>query len=275
MPTKEYIVVVSDCHIGSTVGLWPEIAYSWEDGGEYAPNDLQKWLYRCWLNMLAEVKDLPTKPTLILNGDLVQGQNLRDGQLCTQVVEQQQEVAIDLLDPLCKDCNDIYVIRGTPFHDGKTGQHSRMIAKDFGAITNPETGQQTWWQLFLDLGGHTIEFSHHIPGSSIPQYQATALLRDTMNMIGELNRYYGDTIGLKTVIRSHRHKFVKVGIAPGIQGAICPCWQYKTEYGYKRGITMLPDIGWLLLEWDGEDLAIKERIYIPPKPQITRGKNGG
>ena len=74
----ERILVFSDTHVGSTVGLWPG-AHRVEGGGEYLANKYQLWLRDCWTEMLDEVKAFDKPPMVVMNGDPIQGVNYRDG----------------------------------------------------------------------------------------------------------------------------------------------------------------------------------------------------
>jgi len=51
---KTTLVVFSDLHVGSSVGLWPG-KHAIEGGGVYEANVYQKWLYDCWKEMVAQI----------------------------------------------------------------------------------------------------------------------------------------------------------------------------------------------------------------------------
>jgi len=68
-------VVISDLHVGSTVGLWPE-KYVSVEGVPIGQNAIQKWFWSHWLD--ATRKWIPgvvgNDPyVLIVNGDVVDG----------------------------------------------------------------------------------------------------------------------------------------------------------------------------------------------------------
>jgi hypothetical protein len=57
--TNRLILVLSDLHVGSTVGLWPADFLS-NEGNPIGQNHFQKWLWKCWQDMnqwVAKVTD--------------------------------------------------------------------------------------------------------------------------------------------------------------------------------------------------------------------------
>lgn len=69
------LVVLSDLHCGSTVGLLPP-GFTAQDGNEIRQNRYQEWLWECWTDATGDyfrrhVGDEPF--VLLLNGDLIEG----------------------------------------------------------------------------------------------------------------------------------------------------------------------------------------------------------
>ena len=141
-PTRR-ILVVSDLHVGSTVGLWPG-RHRIEGGGTYEANKFQRWLYRCWRDLIDSVDD---SPILVINGDIIQGLNHRDGQLISSNISDQTAAAQTLLQPLVAKCSRLLVIRGTEWHEGKASEDVELLAKSLGAEADPDAGQYTRWEL--------------------------------------------------------------------------------------------------------------------------------
>jgi hypothetical protein len=76
------------------------------------------------------------------------------------------------------------------------------------------------------------------------------------------------------LIRSHVHFFLGLEHSSK-QGVITPCWQLQTKFMRKNSVSrMLPDIGGLLLEVDGQAKergeapcrVLKELYRLPPVP---------
>lgn len=255
------IAVLSDLHCGSVVGLWPG-KHAIEGGGTYEAAKCQQWLYQCWKHAVREIRKCQV---VVLNGDCIQGVNSRDGQLIGATTQTQVDAALDLLGPAIEKAERTYCIRGTEWHDGKAAESMEQLAQRLGAVPDPETGQSSRWELFLDVGGPVIHAAHHVGVSSVPWYEATVPLRDTLLELSELWRFYGrEAPNVRMVVRSHRHRLIHVQAPPDLQVVVTPGWQLKTAFAHKRSTSMLPQIGWVLVEWDGKDLVVKPRVYSLP-----------
>ena len=76
--TKKFVLLLSDTHIGSTVGLWPN-EFKSQSGHPLPPSVFQDWLLDCWEDMqlsvmlkLAELSgDSPPELTTVFNGDVI------------------------------------------------------------------------------------------------------------------------------------------------------------------------------------------------------------
>jgi len=269
---RQHIIVIADMHVGSTVGLWPREGAKIEGGGVYMPNRPQVWLAERWLDMLETVSALRPKPTLILNGDITQGVNARDGQIVGATLQPQLEAAYQMLEPLKNITKAIYVIRGSEFHDGKAGESVEGLAGRLGAVTEEATGQSSVWELFCAVDGHVAHFSHHIGVSSVPWYEATVPLRNTLMQLAELAREYGvKAPQVRLVVRSHRHRFIHVNTGE-VQVVTTPAWQMLTAYAYRKGNYQLPHIGWLLVTIEDGEIWVRPQRYRLPLPHIEGGE---
>ena len=266
--------IISDLHVGSTVGLWPG-RHRVEGGGSYEANVMQQWLLECWNHAREEIASL--KPdVLILNGDAIQGFNPRDGQLITSKIDIQQAAAYELLAPLRESVGAMYYVRGTEWHEGAAADNVEMLARLLDCTVDPSSGQSSWWELFLALGPAAdggeppvAHFAHHVGMSSVPWYEATVPLRDALMELAELWRFYGaDAPNLRLIGRSHRHRVIHVQAPPDLQVFVTPAWQLKTAFVHKKASAMLPQVGWCLFEYDGSDIVVKARIYRLPQLHI-------
>lgn len=280
MPASHIVrgVVLSDLHAGSTVGLWPG-SHRVEGGGEYSANVYQLWLGECWNHMAGEVRQM--RPDfVVLNGDVLQGVNMRDGQLITNNISVQQSAARRLLEPVRASTSAMYLIRGTDWHEGKASEHIEALGELLDTVVDPATGQRSWWELYLNLepereNGPVCHFAHHVGISSVPWYEATVPLRDALLQLSELDRFYGPTApNLRCVVRSHRHRFIHVDAPPDLNVVVTPAWQLKTAFAFKKAASMLPQIGWVLLEWDGREVSVRSRIYQLPALHVERVNRG-
>jgi len=261
----------SDLHVGSTVGLWPG-KHRIEGGGTYEANAYQKWLYECWQDAVAEIQSLDGPVIGVLNGDVIQGVNMRDGQLITNKIDIQVQAAQKLLAPLIERFDKFYMIRGTEWHEGKASEHVEILGQLLGAEPDPASGQYSRWEMYLEVAPDVvIHTAHHIGTSSVPWYEATVPLRELLMQLAELSRFFVDKAPqVKLVMRSHRHRGIGVWAPPDIQVYVTPAWQLKTAFAHKRATATLPQIGYMLVEWDGTDLTVKPRVYPLPPPDIER-----
>ncbi len=259
------IVVISDLHAGSVMGLCPPTVQI-EGGGVYQANKYQQWLYDCWQDMAAHIKRLG-KPILVINGDAVQGVNHKDGQLIGSELSLQVEIAHELLAPVVANCSKVYFIRGTEWHDGKVSENVEYLAQSLGAEKKAGTGQYTRSELYLSLEGHAIHFAHHIGNSSVPHYESTIPTREALIHTSELVRFFGSRApNLRMVVRSHRHRSAIVWLPPDLYSVVTPAWQLRTSFAYKVAPAMLPEIGYVVIEKDASGLRPIPHIYplIPP-----------
>jgi hypothetical protein len=269
---NDTILVISDLHVGSTVGLWPG-EHPIEGGGIYRANKYQQWLLACWQDLIERVQRI--KPsTIVINGDIIQGANFKDGQLITSQISKQVEAAEVLLRPLLDKRRRLFVIRGTEWHEGKSSDHIEGLAKVLGAVPDPDTGQYSRWELYLKSGEEVVHFAHHVGCSSVPWYEATVPLRDTLLQLSELWRFYGaDAPNLRMVVRSHRHRMINVKAPPDIQVVVTPAWQLKTAFAHKKATSMVPQIGFVLIERNRlGKLAADGEVYPLARIRVEGGE---
>ena len=270
---KRRVVVVSDLHVGSTVGLWPG-RHAIEGGGIYEANVFQQWLLKCWHATVDEIQSMRPKPILVLNGEPIQGVNMRDGQLVTPNKNIQVDAAYTLLEPAVSTARRFYQIRGTEWHDGKASEDVEQLARLLGAMPNPATGMWTWWELFLKLDADeedspVVHFAHHVGTSSVPWYEATVPLRDMLMFLAELWRFFGKAApNVRVAVRSHRHRFIHVDVPPNLHVVVTPGYQLKTAFGFKRAAAMLPIVGYVILEYDGDEIIVRKRIFPLPTEYV-------
>lgn len=273
MTSKRRIVPLSDLHVGSTVGLWPG-RHRIEGGGIYEANKFQQWLLECWHEAVDEIARMRPKPVVVINGDPIQGVNMRDGQLVTPQKNIQADACYTLLEPVAKAARRFYMIRGTEWHEGKAADDVEQLAQRLGAVQNPSTQQWTWAELYHNLGepredeeSPVLHFAHHIGKSSVPWYESTVPLRDMLLFLAELWRFFGKAApNVKMTVRSHRHRFIHVDVPPNLHALVTPGWQLKTAFGYRVASSMLPIIGYSIIEYDGYEIIVRKRIFpLPPE----------
>lgn len=263
-------VVLSDVHAGSVVGLWPD-GVKLEGGGYYEPNKFQRWLLECWYQMLAQLEEL-VPFTAVLNGDAIQGVHPKDGELITSNLNIQVNAAHVLLEPFFSLAEHGYLVRGTEWHDGKAAEALELLGSRLPVRSNPNTGQFSWWEVFgnsCDSEMALIHFAHHINMSSVPWYEGTIPTRDMLLMFSELARFQSDLAPfLRMIVRSHRHRAVTVDLPPNMHAVVTPAWQLKTAFAHKKAASMLPQIGYTIIDNEGSDFMIRHRIFKLPSQHV-------
>lgn len=263
------VAIISDIHEGSTVAPWmPAVEVA--DGGRYGLNRFQIFLQECW--KVAEAEILTLDPDVIVfNGDLIQGANRRDSQLVTNVPALQAESVVERLGPICDKAKKVYFVKGTPFHEGSLSADVEPVAKQLGGEQNSDTGQYTWDDLFLSLGPQYVaHFAHSIGVTSIPQSEPTMPLRDLLNMISEIERFWSSRPNVRALVRSHRHRCSIAQVPPNLVAMVTPSWQLKGEFIYKKQPGTTPQIGYCTLTYDQKQgKAIPEyRVFDLPAIRV-------
>lgn len=252
------LVVISDLHVNSTVGLLaPDLRGT--DGTEYPQNKFQIWLWKNWLEFW---KQVPKGSPVVINGDVVQGiHSDRDGQIVTTSKVTQHKAALGVLKPVIEKASKIYIIRGTGFHAGTSGNDEEAIALSVKAVPNPDTGEYSRWFLYLEYNKTVTYFAHHTSYTSV--YPMTGLTRESAraretNIDGRIP---------DMLVFSHIHKHhLYVDKKPHV--VTTPSWQLKTEYIYKRNPQALPEIGGLLLWQDKGQTRVESKLFNLPKPVV-------
>jgi len=245
------------------------------DGGEYGLSKNQRFLLKCWQDVTRRMRRL--KPNVVaLLGDVIQGVSIRDGQLVTNRTDIQKNAAFKLLEPWRECTKQFYMIKGTPWHEGKASESLGMLGDMLNAEIDPASGERGWWEVNLRLPGGDmpiVNLSHHIGATRVSWYEATVPLRDMLMMLSEQARMYKKKApNVRLVVRAHRHRCIGVWVAPDLQVWTTGTWQLRTAYAYKKGMVTYPHLSYLMIEWDGKDLVVKPRIYSPPLPHIEEAQ---
>lgn len=257
------ILAVGDIHAGSSVSPWPDVPLP--EGAEWLPSITQTWLNNRWKEMVGIANGF-NPDIIVINGDVIDGD--RNRELVTDRLDFQAEGAIELLGKLCEG-RRTYFIRGTVYHSGEVSQHETQVARELKAVQHPKTKEYTWPFLMLDTPQGVIHFAHHIGSTSNPMYEATALMRALVTLRVELYNNYGRSApDVSMIVRSHRHRSLSVNKG-NLWAVALPSWQMKTQYTYKVSPESLPEIGFAMIEADGQ-FSVNVHKFSLPKPHIER-----
>lgn len=271
--TKEAVIVIADTHINSTLGLCPP-GVTLDDGGQYMRSATQKWLWDTWLQFLDDLDRITKgyRKTFVLNGDIGE---LDDKNRSWQTIVRSPSKVLDL----CREVfvpaigkDDLFVVRGTEAHTGKSAWIEEELAADLGAIPDNERNTFSWWHLRALFGGVKFDVSHHGSMGSLPWTYANAsnrLVVETMMQYMKWGEDYPDI-----VVRSHMHRFVDSGRTFDSRAVFTPCWQFKTSYLFRLGkANAYPHIGSLVFLCEDGNYHLEDLRYKPKRKAPWVNKN--
>lgn len=254
------IVVVSDLHVNSTVGLFPP-RFVRDDGAEVTQNKFQRWLWECWLDFCKTAQACGDY-IVVINGDPIQGIHpSRDIQIVVPSKADMLRAGAMVVKPLIHKARKTFLVRGTEWHDGTGGEDAEQFGELIGAYVDPDIKQHSHWTLNLELGGKRFAFAHHTSVTTV--YHATPPAREwreAKEMFADLGIAVPDVI-----VRSHVHRW---GFFPDTSGRLyftTPGWQLKNAFGFKHRPLYLPDIGGLILWVDQGVVGWQKKVYLIPQ----------
>jgi hypothetical protein len=260
------IVVIGDTHCGSSVGLNPPRVLL-DDGLEVVARGHSRIIWNYWQDFWKWVyQRLDGQPfVLVHNGDAVDNRHHHSLQLLAGSLATQKDIAQTVLEPHVKKAEAFYMIRGTPAHSGESAELEESLAKSLGAV--PERGSYTRNELWVQLGKEVIHFAHHIPTSGSHAYKSSPAMRLMAQAFADAGEW-----GLRPptmMVRSHVHDYIEVK-RPNCRVVVCPCWQGKTGFIWKKDTITQPVLGGLLIRLGDEGVHVRERVYRLPRAKVVR-----
>jgi hypothetical protein len=225
---SKMVVILSDLHIGSTVGLWPTGFVS-NEGNHIGQNKFQEWLWECWCDAMQWSRKIIGKDAfdLVLNGDLVDGIHHKTLQVMTPDPGDQTSAVLQTLNGLGLQWSKLHVIKGTEAHSrndeirighalGATGTHKP-------GSTHGTTSTSTCMGAFT-----TSPTTSARPPAPTLRHRR---IRSCLATLTHARARAGKPVP-KVMVRAHRHRH---GIwQDGNQiSIITGAWQGLTRYGYK------------------------------------------
>jgi len=266
MKTTRQIVVISDTHCASTLGLCPPGGHRLDDGGRYQPSRLQRSVWKIWEEFWDDWVPRVTKGEpydLVINGDAIDGDHHRTPTIISSNLHDQFRAAVDCLEPIVKECRRkggrYYHIRGTEAHVGQSAQEEERLAQALGAEPDEDGNFSTWmmWKRIGSGKGHLCHFTHHIGATASEFHEGTALSREMVSMFVDAGRWKDEPP--QVIVRSHRHRRYK-NETDGDGGyflvVVTPGWQLATPYTFKLATARAsqPQFGGILIRVGDEEL---------------------
>jgi hypothetical protein len=275
MKTSRPIVLahVSDLHAGGTTAAAPDVI-PLDDGGEYHPSKVQRWLYQCWEQYWERVaaarKALDAELYAVFNGDLVEGAHHKTTQVVTENPNAQAAIVNACMAvPLALKPDRIVIVRGTEAHVGQSGSAEERIAdglrKDKRPIvSDPETKTASWWHWRAELNGVRLDVTHHgrtgfrehTRAGAASLYAHDIFLAHAKD--GEPHPHL--------CLRGHHHRFNDSYDAAPTRVVTSGCWQFGTAYVKKVAPDTLPGIGGLIVTIRDESYDLDKVQFKPTRP---------
>jgi len=258
---KIKIVSESDTHIGSSSGLLPSIAESF-DGNIYTKvkqNAMQRWM---WKNRLDDLSTIGKADVYLFLGDSVEGKQIRMGGRTLQSADiddqiewakRSIQVALDLIKP-----KYFIGISGTNYHIRSGGNADLTVYKMLGK-DNPNIKFFCEDIITMQIGDLIWGLAHPYPNV---QYSAPPL--EKLISQHAIEYYLGSMPKISVFARGHAHRFTWLQYRGGIYAYVNPCWQPTSAYGRSRPYLSVrtPDVGLLELTQIKKTLTPMPHLHI-------------
>ncbi len=263
----DFLIVVSDIHAGSAVGLaTPETKTKAGNLITHGDNHHQAWLWANWLEGIARVKKLvgSSPAALLVNGDATEGVHHRnEADLVAALIETHTEMAVECLRPLSKLASKTFVTLGTECH---TKHMEDVLAVKLGAVGGK--AKDKW---LIDFNGCLVDAAHHMPTTSRAYLEASHL---SICMGNARLNYARCGHRLPSVfLRGHRHCGGYYSDGAGLY-AVTGAWQFLTRHGHKVVTDSIPRPSILVLDWrdlpTGSLPQVHNITFNPPPHEVTK-----
>lgn len=221
------VVVLSDLHCGSIVGLTPP---AWHTGDELQ-RDMWGWYQR-------EMVELGAVDACFVMGDAIDGKGHRSGgveQITTDLITQTDMATAALRHVQAKN---FVLVHGTPYHVGADGEDmERLIARELGA----RIGGHEW----VDVNGCVFDLKHKVGGSGVPHGRHTAVARERLwNQLWHMRELAPKA---NVILRGHVHYHSFCG-GPGWLAMTLPALQGPGSHYGVRQCSGLVDFGFVVFD---------------------------
>lgn len=283
------IIVCSDQHAGSQLGLITPEGVQTSDSNWFKPGKALQWLWATHMNFVDDVAEF-VKPwrkrgaTLhfVNLGDLTDGDHHGTHQIIGRDLGTHIQAARNVLrDGMLTLAPDtVHFIMGTPAHVGQGAALEKTIASDIASsypvVRDPRTGYTVWPDLTADIGAYRFDFKHHGRAGTREHTRKSYQAIYAYDIHGA---YVADGRKPPSVaVRAHNHKMMDSG--PDLRGhtrAITSgCWQFSSEWVKSKAIESQPDLGsWAFVVTDDMrgpyDLLVRPFKYDHPRGDDETG----
>jgi len=229
-----FVLVISDLHVGGSYGLMPA-DFRASTGAVLNLNSGQEYLLECWEH---HIKSLPqTIDALVINGDLVEGQNYSDEARFLVEVDPsfQARAAAQLLEPLLDlvpmidGQKQLFMTRGSRYHVGRGGNTEETVGRMIGAIPGTDGRYAHSWLHLANLArGVVFDIAHH--QSYTIRYRVTPLEREIGFYLERVARQGDIPPDNLVIVRSHTHVGYRRYEEDGRMAVSTPCWKLQDDF---------------------------------------------
>ena len=258
---KRVIAFITDLHVGSPYGLWPDdfVVPTTQQPIKCSPGQLELWEH--WEDFKKKCDDYNVD-TVISLGDLIDGNNPREygRDRTTSDINMQIMGAKQIIEPIKKN-RDFFGVKGTDYHSGSIVDAEQELIAQLNGVY--------WGRLKnIKLRNTNVHFniSHGEGGAFI--YRATKADRELLFMkVAEAERKINFHIDL--FVRGHLHYFGYLKMNTNAYLA-CPAWvdwiPYRPALGlYGRQV----DIGGVIVIINDDD-KITPIEFLYPLPNMAQ-----
>ena len=272
MTQPALVVAFSDIHVNSVAGLIPPTVRR-DDGSTHRSNKGQRWLWKQYLSLWADVakrkEELGARCVVVFNGD-GPDRNWHSNGYDLIAVSRSDIVrwTVDVLKPARAVADTFVVNRGTPAHEGGTGELSELVAQQLDTLPSPE-GSASWWWPVLDINGKVFAFGHRPPHNTRLENTRNNGAKRTAFAKWAAYHRMGDPVP-DVLTFSHVHH-VEQGEHCGLEVRYTPPWKQGDAYGNSAGFAgVLEPVGaWIYTVRDGE-ITFKLWERRPPAIKAVR-----
>jgi hypothetical protein len=258
------LVVVSDLHCGSDVGLsYPDATIGQGNTVGFGENYAQEWLWDCWRDAIAQVSKIAGKDKFVLlcNGDLIEGIHHGSAEVIAAAMDDHIEIAIECIRPLSSMAQHLLVTLGTECH---TKGFEHILADKLGAVGGKAKNK---WH--FSINGTQCEATHHI-GATSRSYLEASLLSIALGN-ARLQSFRAGHIPSRVFVRAHRHAGGWYSDGDCLI-AVTGGWQHLTRHGFKCVPDAIPRPSVVVLDWrdkpEGALPAVHNIQFAPPEPAV-------
>ena len=250
------IAIVSDMHIGSTLGLCPPKT-NLDDGGTYSYSPFQKTVWKYWLDFWTRFTRLDGTKYVVLNGDTLDREL---GQCVSTNEADMLKLVMAATEPARQQGATVFQVRGTGFHVGPAAFAEEQFATLINAEPCPDTGAHSWWHLRMAIQKVRLDITHHVNIGGLPWTTINPLIRLIYEI--QLDNARSGLPLPNLVTRGHVHQYVDTkDIHPTTRVWTTPAWQLKTSYGFRRVPNKPTEFGGSIISIDAGQATVEQIIY--------------